>query len=73
MSGQSRIVELEQALAELPMFDAHTHLVEGGALYVVIQKKQGAPSAKKLLEEVFGRVDTIARDKGYLIFRAIRT
>ena len=53
--------------------DAHSHLVVGGALYVVIQKKQGAPSAKKLLEEVFGQVDTIAKDKGYFIFKAIRS
>ena len=53
--------------------DAHSHLVVGGTLYVVIQKKQGAPSAKKLLEEVFGQVDTIAKDKGYFIFKAIRS
>jgi len=53
--------------------EAHAHLVEGGALYVVIQKKQGAPSAKKLLEDVFGQVETIAKEKGYFIFRAIRS
>lgn len=53
--------------------DAYKHLVIGGALYVVIQKKQGAPSAKKLLEEVYGQVETIAKEKGYFIFRAIRS
>ncbi|STO06798.1 MULTISPECIES: class I SAM-dependent methyltransferase [Exiguobacterium] len=53
--------------------DAHDHLVVGGALYVVIQKKQGAPSAKKLLEDVFGHVETLAKEKGYFIFRAIRS
>lgn len=53
--------------------EAHMHLVDGGAIYVVIQKKQGAPSAKKLLEEVFGQVETIAKEKGYFIFRAIRS
>lgn len=53
--------------------EAHAHLGEGGALYVVIQKKQGAPSAKKLLEDVFGQVETIAKEKGYFIFRAIRS
>lgn len=53
--------------------DAYTHLVIGGALYVVIQKKQGAPSAKKLLEDVFGQVETVAKEKGYFIFRAIRS
>lgn len=29
MSGQTLIPDLEQALAELPMFDAHTHLMGG--------------------------------------------
>lgn len=53
--------------------EARAHLVVGGALYVVIQKKQGAPSAKKLLEEVFGQVETLSKDKGYFIFRAIRS
>lgn len=53
--------------------DAYSHLVVGGVLYVVIQKKQGAPSAKKLLEEVFGQVETVVKDKGYFIFRAIRS
>lgn len=53
--------------------EAHAHLVIGGAIYVVIQKKQGAPSAKKLLEDVFGQVETIAKEKGYFIFRAIRS
>ncbi|MDK6729492.1 methyltransferase, partial [Aerococcus urinae] len=37
------------------------------ALLVVIQKKQGAPSAKKKMEEVFGQVEEIERKKGYWI------
>ena len=40
-------------------------------IWVVIQKKQGAPSAKKNLESVFKKVDIIKRDKGYYILRAI--
>ncbi|WP_143467895.1 class I SAM-dependent methyltransferase, partial [Lactobacillus sp. UMNPBX19] len=43
------------------------HLVDGGTLTVVLQKKQGAPSAKKLMAELFGNVQTIAKDKGYYI------
>ena len=42
-----------------------------GEIWVVIQKKQGAPSAKKNLESVFKKVDIVKRDKGYYILRAI--
>lgn len=44
-----------------------------GALYVVIQKKQGAPSAIKKLEQVFGNCHTLARKKGYLVLRSIKS
>ncbi|WP_100012636.1 class I SAM-dependent methyltransferase [Lentibacillus sediminis] len=46
-------------------------LKSGGELWVVIQKKQGAPSAKKKLESLFTEVDTVARDKRYYIFKAV--
>ncbi len=47
--------------------DAYNYLCEGGYLVIVIQKKQGAPSAEKLMEEVYGNCDKIAKDKGYWI------
>lgn len=43
-----------------------------GSLWVVIQKKQGAPSTEKKLQELFGNVDVMAKEKGYLIFRAVK-
>lgn len=46
---------------------AYDHLVEGGQLLIVIQKKHGAPSAKKKMEEVFGNVERINLDRGYWI------
>ncbi|TJY38906.1 class I SAM-dependent methyltransferase [Cohnella pontilimi] len=48
------------------------HLNTGGSLWVVIQKKQGAPSAKAKLEELFGSefVEEIGKDKGYRILVA---
>ena len=49
--------------------DAAEHLTERGELWVVIQKKQGAPSAKKRLEELFETVEDVARDAGFRIFR----
>lgn len=46
-------------------------LLEQGELWVVIQKKQGAPSAIDKLEALFGNVDVITRKKGYFILRAV--
>lgn len=51
---------------------AYQHLVSGGQLVTVLQKKQGAPSAKKLLQETFGNVEVLSRDKGYYILRSIK-
>lgn len=51
---------------------AYLHLLAGGALFVVIQKKQGAPSTKQKLEELFGvgNVEMIGKNKGYFLFSA---
>lgn len=46
-------------------------LVKNGELWVVIQKKQGAPSAKEKLMNVFGNVEVVAKDKGYFLLKAI--
>ena len=51
---------------------AYTHLVENGELWVVIQKKQGAPSSKAHLEELFGNCDIVAKDRGYYILKSIK-
>lgn len=51
---------------------AYEHLNEGGKLYVVIQKKQGAPSTKTKLESLFGNCETAEKKSGYFIFRAIK-
>ena len=50
--------------------DAYSKLKKDGELYVVIQKKQGMPSAKKKMEAVFGNVETLAKDKGYYILKS---
>lgn len=47
-------------------------LVPGGALWIVIQKKQGAPSAFAKLEELFASVEEVRKDKGYRIFKAVK-
>lgn len=51
---------------------AHPLLAVGGTLTVVIQKKQGAPSAEKKMLEVFGNVEIVTKDKGYYILKSTK-
>jgi 16S rRNA (guanine1207-N2)-methyltransferase len=45
-------------------------LKTNGEILVVIQKKQGAPSAKKVLELTFGNCQVLDKDHGYYILRS---
>lgn len=51
---------------------AYQHLLAGGELWVVIQKKQGAPSSKEYIEKLFGNCEIVKRDKGYYILRGVK-
>jgi len=53
--------------------EAASRLRPAGRLYVVIQKKQGAPSALKRLQELFGKVEVIEREAGYWIIKAMES
>ncbi len=50
--------------------EAALHLLPGGTLTVVLQKKQGAPSAKKHMTETFGNCQILKKDKGYYILES---
>ncbi|OJF90129.1 class I SAM-dependent methyltransferase [Alkalibacterium sp. 20] len=52
--------------------EAHNHLADKGVLIIVIQKKQGAPSAKQRMIDVFGNVERIGLDKGYWVLQSIK-
>ncbi len=52
--------------------DAYKYLKSGGALYIVIQKKQGAPSSQEKLEEIFGNCEIIIKSKGYRVLKAVK-
>jgi 16S rRNA (guanine1207-N2)-methyltransferase len=55
------------------MFEqAYEHLMDAGSLWIVIQKKQGAPSAFAKLESLFQEVREVNKDKGYRIIRAVK-
>lgn len=47
-------------------------LKDAGDLTIVIQKKQGAPSAKSKMEDVFGNCEIVKKDKGYYILRSVK-
>lgn len=51
---------------------AYDHLKSNGYLKVVIQKKQGAPSAQKKMQEVFGNCEVIKKEKGYYILQSVK-
>ncbi len=52
--------------------ESHDHLKEGGKLYLVIRKQQGAESAMKYLRTIGFESEVIEREKGYWIIRNIR-
>ncbi|OJG57950.1 16S RNA methylase [Enterococcus mundtii] len=51
---------------------AYPRLRTGGTLTIVIQKKQGAPSAQKKMQETFGNAEIVIKDKGYYIIRSVK-
>ncbi|WP_028595118.1 class I SAM-dependent methyltransferase [Paenibacillus assamensis] len=58
------------------IFEQSYHQLNGsGSLWIVIQKKQGAPSAVEKLQDLFGKdsVEEVAKDKGYRIYRALKS
>jgi 16S rRNA (guanine1207-N2)-methyltransferase len=52
--------------------ESYDYLADKGELWVVIQKKQGAPSAMDKMEELFSNVEIAARKKGYYILRSVK-
>lgn len=51
---------------------SYDHLASNGELWVVIQKKQGAPSAIEKLEGLFQDVEVVDKKKGYFIIKATK-
>jgi len=50
--------------------ESANYLAKDGELWIVVQKKQGAPSMKTFLSGIFREVETVTHEKGYHIFRA---
>ena len=51
--------------------DAKEHLLDGGALYIVINKKHGAPSTIKYLEELFGNAEVLDKKAGFNVIKCV--
>jgi 16S rRNA (guanine1207-N2)-methyltransferase len=52
--------------------EAYDHLNLGGRLYVVIQKKQGAPSSIEKLKEIFSSCQVLEKEAGYYILKSVK-
>ncbi|QQK74326.1 class I SAM-dependent methyltransferase [Salicibibacter cibarius] len=50
--------------------EAYDYLLPGGALWVVIRKKQGAPTTKRKLQELYREVVEVKKAKGYVVLKA---
>ena len=50
--------------------DAYDHLNKNGLFFAVIRRKQGAESALRKFEEIFGNAEVIAREKGYWVLKS---
>ena len=48
---------------------ARQYLSPGGALYIVIRKQQGAPSALKYLQDIYKNAEVIDRASGFWVIR----
>ena len=49
---------------------ARDFLAPGGALFLVIRKQQGAPSALKYLREIYAQAEVVDRGGGFWVIRA---
>ena len=52
--------------------DSAAHLKQGGALYLVIRKQQGAESCVKYLKTLFGEVEKLDKSGGFWVLKASR-
>ena len=53
--------------------EAKQYLIDGGSLFIVIRKAQGAESAAKYIESIFGNITMLDRHKGYHIYQAVKS
>jgi len=52
--------------------EGYKHLNLGGSIWIVIQKKQGAESLMRKMEEIFSNLNVVQKDKGYYILKSVK-
>ena len=52
--------------------DSFKHLKSGGAFYLVINKKHGAPSTKEFLINLFGNCEILDKKTGFNVMKCVR-
>ncbi len=52
--------------------DSYEHLVKGGAFYLVINKKHGAPSTKDFLTQLFGNCEVLDHKAGFQVMKCVK-
>ena len=52
--------------------DAKDSLVDGGILYLVINKKHGAPSTIKFLESLYGNCEVLDKKSGFNVLKCVK-
>lgn len=53
------------------LVESKKHLINGGIILAVLQKKQGAPSAERNLKNTFENVEILKRNKGYYVLQSV--
>ncbi|MBO5143666.1 MAG: class I SAM-dependent methyltransferase [Clostridia bacterium] len=52
--------------------DSYKHLKNGGVLYLVINKKHGAPSTKDFLTQLFGNCEILDKKTGFNVMKCVK-
>ena len=50
--------------------NAKEHLKDGGSLWIVVRKQQGAESMVRDMKNVYKTVEVVAKKKGFFIIKA---
>ena len=52
--------------------DAKNHLKENGSLYLVINKKHGAPSTIEFLNKIYGNCEVVDKKAGFHVLKCTK-
>lgn len=65
-------IKVGKAILFAVVSEGYNHLNSGGDITLVIRKSHGEESMKKHMQNIFGNVKILARDKGYYILHSVK-